>query len=162
MERVVAIYPIDIEPEQIVRWLLAEQEATPSLFRFGARVVREVRDIPPRSEYHLGDEEREDLSEVDTIATLEARPVNLSDGSALTISVEHEAGPRAANQPVNSSSEQKIDLGGFYHHFIRSGRGLATATAKVQDAAGEQHLKELLDALLVDRHPVTLTAGHHA
>jgi hypothetical protein len=95
----VATYPIDIEPDQIVRWLLAEQEATPSLFRVDARVVREVRDIPPRSEYHLGDEEREDLSEVDTIATLEVRPANLSDGWALTISVEDETGPRAANQP---------------------------------------------------------------
>ncbi|RPJ82057.1 MAG: hypothetical protein EHM18_16115, partial [Acidobacteria bacterium] len=117
-----ATYPIDIEPDQIVRWLLAEQEATPSLFRFDARVVKEVRDIPPRSEYHLGDGEREDLSEVDTIATLEVRPANLSDGWALTISVEDETGPRAANQPVNTSSEQKINLGSFYHHFIRSGR----------------------------------------
>jgi hypothetical protein len=162
MERVVATYPIDIEPEQIVRWLLAEQEATPSLFRFDARVVREVRDIPPRSEYHLGDEEREDLSEVDTIATLEIRPANLSDRWALTISVEHEAGPRAANQPVNTSSEQKIDLGGLYHHFIRSGRGLATAKAEIQDSAGEQHMKKLIDTILVDRHPVTTTAGHHA
>lgn len=157
-----ATYPIDIEPEQIVRWLVAEQAATPSLFRFDARVVREVRDIPPRSEYHLGDEEREDLSEVDTIATLEVRPANLSDGWALTISVEDEAGPRAASQPGKTSSEQKIDLGGFHHHFIRPGRGLATATAEVQDAAGEQHLKELLDAILVNRHPVTTIAVHRA
>jgi hypothetical protein len=67
--RLLVTYPIDIDPEQIVRWLLAEQRATPSLFRFDARRVSEVCNIPSRAEYHLGDVEREDLSEVDTIAT---------------------------------------------------------------------------------------------
>jgi hypothetical protein len=156
----VATYPIDIEPEQIVKWLLAEQRATPSLFRHNARRVSEVRDIRPCPEYHLGDEEREDLSEIDTIAVLEVRPARASEGWTLTVSVDDEAGPRVANQQANNRSDQQMDLGTFYHHFIRSGRGVATATAEVRDAVGERHLKELLDAILVDRHPVKIAASH--
>ena len=158
----VTTYPIDIDPEQIVRWLVAEQEATPSLFRFDARVVSEFRDIPSRPEYHLGDEERENLSEVDTIATLEVRPAHPSESWTLTVTVEDEAGPRITNQEIGTSSERRTDLGSFYRHFIRSGRGITTATAEVQDVAGERHLKELLDAILVNRHPALVTARHHA
>lgn len=127
-----------------MKWLVAEQKATPSLFRFAARRASEVREVPPRPEYHLGDQEREDLSEVDTIATLEVSPAHPSEGWTLTVIVEDEAGPRVTNQEASNSPEQRIDLGTFYRQFIRSERGIATATAEVQDAAGERHLKELL------------------
>ena len=149
--------PIDIEPEQIVRWIVAEHKSTPSLFKFDARCGVEVRDIPPRPELHLGDEEREDLREVATIATLEVTPAQASDGWILKVTVEDETGPRVSN---DAAFEQKIDLGTFYHQFIRSGRGVATASAEVHNPAAERHLNELLDAILVDRHPVTTTVRH--
>ncbi len=145
-------YPIDIEPEQIVRWLVAEQKTTPSLFRFDVRRAVEVRDIPPRPEFHLGDEEREDLSEVATIATLEVTPAHASDGWTLKVTVEDETGPRVSAREASIAPEQQIDLGTFYHQFIRPGRGIALATAVVQDTAAERHLKQLLDQILVDRH----------
>ena len=161
MEELVATYPIDIEPEQIVKWLMAEQEATPSLFRFDARRMSEARDVPPLPKYHLGDEEREDLAEVDTIAILEVRPARPSNGWTLTITVEDEAGPRATTADGDDSSEQLMDLGSFYHQLIQSGRGIATASVEFQDAAGLGHLKELLDAILVNRHPIKPIGAHH-
>ena len=60
------------------------------------------------------------------------------------------------------SSRLQITQGSFYHHFIRSGRGITTATAEVQDDAGERHLRELLDAILVNRHSALVGARHHA
>jgi hypothetical protein len=158
MEGLVTAYPIDIEPEQIVRWLVAEQKGTPSLFRFDARRGFEVRNIPERAKYHLGDEEREDLSEVTTIATLEVTPVHRGDGWTLMITVEDDTGPRPSGI---EATEQQIDLGTFYHQFIRRGRGVTTVTAEVDGALAEQHLKELLDAILVNRHAAT-AARHHA
>jgi hypothetical protein len=128
---VVATYPIDIELEQIVRWLVAEQKATPSLFRFAARRASEVREVPPRLEYRLGDEEREDLSEVDTITTLEVDPAHASEGC-------YRLPSRTRLAPVRPTRR----------------RGIATATAEVRDAADERHLREPLDAILVDRHPL--------
>ena len=152
-------YPIDIEPEQIVRWLMAEQEATPSLFRFDARRAVEVRDIARRPELHLGDEEREDLSEIATIATLEVTPAIAGDGWSLKVTVEDEAGPRVPDRSAAIDAEQRIDLGAFYREFIGPGRGVATATAEVRDEAGGRHLKQLLDAILVNRHPAAIVGG---
>ncbi len=152
-----ATYPIDIEPEQIVRWLIAEQQDTPSLFRMEARQTSEIHELPASARYHLGDVEREDLSEVDTIATLEVSPAHASEGWTLTITVEDEAGPRATGR---EGPGRPLDLDTFYRQFIRAGRGIATASAEVRDALAEQHLKNLLDAILVDRHPRPKIAAH--
>jgi hypothetical protein len=154
----VATYPIDIEPAQIVRWLMAEHHATPSLFRIDVRRSSEVHQLPSSAKYHLGDEERRDLSEVDTVATLEVSPIHAAEDWVLTITVEDEVGPRATSP---DDIQQPMDIRTFYRDFIRSGRGIATASAEVRDAAAEQHLKNLLDAVLVNRHPTPQLAGVH-
>ena len=135
-------YPVDIEPEQIVRWVMAERQAAPSALRTRARRSTEVRDIPVRSEFHLGDEEREDLSEVATIATLEIAPFNASDGWRLTVVVEDEAGPRVIGE--TAGSEEGIDLGTFYKEFIRPGRGTSTVVAEVENPAAKARVTRLL------------------
>jgi hypothetical protein len=152
VEELVTTYPIDIEPEQIVRWLMEEQKTTPSLFRFDARQGSEVCSIPERADLHLGDEEREDLSEVTTTAILEVTPAHRSDGWTLTITVQDDTGPHPSG---DKATEQQLDLGAFYRQFIRRGRGVTTVTAEVDGAPAERHLNELLDAILVDRHPAT-------
>ena len=100
-------YPIDIDPAQVVRWVMAEQRASPSTFRILARRATEFRDIPLQTEPGLGDEEREDLSEIATIATLEIAPFHASEGWRLTVTVEDEIGPRAPDDdsPVESEEE---------------------------------------------------------
>ena len=55
---------------------------------------QEMRDIPVRQELHLGDEEREDLSEIAVVASVEIAPGNAADGWLLHIVVEDEIGPR--------------------------------------------------------------------
>jgi len=100
-------YPVELDPEQIVRWLMAEQKAAPSAFRITARRTTEARDVPARRELHLGDEEREDLREIATIATLEIAPIHASDGWLLTVAVEDEAGP-----PVTRSLQRHCRSGG--------------------------------------------------
>jgi hypothetical protein len=120
-------YPVDIDPSQVVRWVKSEQERSPSTFRISARRSREVREIPARSELHLGDEEREDLTEIATIGILEIAPARTADGWRLRVIVEDEIGPRISEgemaSVMASVAEQQIDLGAFYHQFIRPGRG---------------------------------------
>ena len=73
-------YPVDLDAGQILRWVMAEQQTAPSTFRIIARRATEVREIPARKELHLGDEEREDLREIATVATLEIAPFHSHDG----------------------------------------------------------------------------------
>ncbi len=146
------IYPVDIDPAQVVRWVKAEHESSPSKFKIAARRSREVREIPVRGELHLGDEEREDLSEIATIATLEIAPAHAADGWLLRIVVEDEIGPRIFDGEMASEGEQPIDLGTFYHEFIRPGRGSANITGEVEGPAAKARLARLLHTIEKNRH----------
>lgn len=147
-------YPLDLDPGQIVRWLVDEHKGSPSAFKISARRAVDVREVPDRAELHLGDEEREDLSEVETIATLEISPARASDGWLIKVVVDDEIGPRLPDREAGIEPEQQIDLGTFYHQFIKSSRGIATATAEVQDAEAERRLTHLLDSISTNRHAV--------
>lgn len=144
-------YPVDLDPAQIVRWLLAEQTAGSLRLQLNARRSTEVREILEQQELHLGDEERDDLSEIATIGTLEITPQHRSEGWRLTIVVEDEAGPRLVEP--GPAGEQSIDLSMFYHDFLRPGRGTASIMAEVESPDGETHLMRLLTSIETDSHP---------
>jgi hypothetical protein len=145
-------YPVDIDPDQIVRWVKAEHDAAPSAFRIAARRSREVQELPVRSEDHLGDEEREDLSEIATVATLEIAPVHAGDGWLLSVVIEDEVGPRVPDAGNSGDTEETIDLGTFYNEFIRRGRGNANVIAEVDGPAAKEHIARLLSAIEKNRH----------
>jgi hypothetical protein len=145
-------YPVDIDPGQLVRWIIEENKTAPTRFRTLARRAAEVREIPTRRDLHLGDEEREDLSEVDTVATLEIAPAHASQGWLLTIVVEDEAGPRLPDKRPLVAGEEQIDLHTFYNEFIRSGRGVANVEAEVADDAAEVHVEQLVASIEGNRY----------
>ena len=93
----------------------------------------------------MGDEEREDLSEIATIATLEIAPIHASDGWLLTVAVEDEAGPPG-------EGEEKIDLATFYSKFIRPERGISNVVAEVENAQAKARMTRLLHAIDRNRH----------
>jgi hypothetical protein len=145
-------YPVDIDPSQVVRWVKAEQERSPSTFRISARQSREVREIPARSELHLGDEEREDLTEIATIGTLEIAPAHTAEGWLLRVVVEDEVGPRISEGEMGGVAEKQIDLSAFYHEFIRPGRGNTNITGQVEGQGGRDHLIRLLQTIEKNSH----------
>lgn len=145
-------FPVDIDPKQIVRWVVAEHRITPSSLKIVARRTAEEHQIPARPELHLGDEEREDLREIATVATLEIAPAHPSDGWLMTIAVEDEIGPRGPGRGTMVEDERQIDLETFYSQFIRPERGTATVVAQANDAAAEACLSSLLTSIENDRH----------
>jgi len=52
---------------------------------------------------------------------------------------------------MTSAGEQQIDLGTFYHEFIRPGRGSASVTGEFDDAAGKARLIRVLEAIEKNR-----------
>jgi hypothetical protein len=145
-------YPVDLDAGQIVRWIMAEQRDDPSMFRITARRATEVREIPARQDLHLGDEEREDLQEIATIATVEIAPFHAHEGWRLTIVVEDEAGRQMPAGRMSIGGEEQIDLNTFYKEFIRPGRGDANVTAEVEDPAAGARLAHLLHGVETNRH----------
>jgi len=145
-------YPIDIEPEQIVRWIIAERRAAPSKFRIVARRNLEPRELPAGKELRLGEEERADLSETATVATLQIAPDHPSDGWLLTVVVENEIGSPASDEGETTEEEQDIDVDVFYEEFIRPGRGNANVFAEAEGPAGKARLSRLINNIERDRH----------
>ena len=145
-------YPVDIDPMQVVRWIMAEHEAAPASFKVSARRTTETREIAFRKEIHLGDEEREDLSEIATIASLDVSPIPASDGWLLSIVVEDKSGPRISLGGTTAEAEQQIDLGTFYNEYIRPGRGTANVVVEVEGPAARARVTRLLDAIEKNRH----------
>jgi len=146
-------FPVDIDAAQVIRWIMAEQAAKPATFKTTATRTTDVREIPQRREFHLGDEEREDLSEVATIATLEIAPAHPSEGAwLLTVTVEDEIGPRVVGEETAVSAERQIDLGTFYNMFIRPDRGTASVVAEVDSPAARKSVTRLLDAIERNQH----------
>ena len=145
-------YPVDIDPGQVTRWVKAECEIAPSTFKISATRRQEAREIPLRAETHLGDEEHEDLTEIATIATLEIAPVHAGDGWLLSVIVEDEVGPRVSSEDTSEETERQFDLGTFYKEFIRPGRGNASVTAEIADAAAKEHLGRVIQAIETNRH----------
>jgi hypothetical protein len=145
-------YPVDVDAGQLVRWIMEEHKGAPARFRTLARYEAETREIPVRRELHLGDAEREDLSEMDTIASLEIAPQHISDGWLLTVVVEDEAGPRLLDKRPLAASGQQIDLQTFYSEFIRPGRGIANVEAEAADEAAEARVANLINSVVANRH----------
>jgi len=145
-------FPVDIDPKQIVRWIIAEHRITPSSLKIVARRTAEVRQIPDRADLHLGDEERDDLSEVATVATLEIAPTHPSDGWRMIVTVEDEIGPRGPGRGAMVEDDQEIDLETFNSLFVRPERGTATVVAEADDVAAEARLSSLLASIETDRH----------
>ena len=131
---------------------MEEHARSPSVFKMSARRAVDVRELPATAKLHLGDEEREDLSEVETVATLEISPARASDGWLIKVVVDDELGPRLPDRDAGIEGEQQIDLATFYHQFIKPGRGIATATAEVLDAEAGQRLDRLLALISTNRH----------
>ena len=145
-------FPVDTDPKQIVHWLIAEHRVSPSSLKTAARRTTELRQIPARADLHLGDEEREDLSEIATIATLEITSAHPSDGWRMTVTVEDEIGPRGPGRGSMVEDEQEIDLETFNSLFIRPERGTATVVAQADDAVAEARLYSLLASIETNRH----------
>ncbi len=145
-------YPVDIDAEQVVRWVKAEYDAAQPTFRITVRRSSEVQEIPVRGKLHLGDVEREDLSEVVTIATLEIAPLHASEGWVLSVVVEDEVGSRVSEGDTGAVGERQIDFGIFYNEFIRPGRGSANVIAEVENSAAGARLSGLLSAIEENRH----------
>lgn len=144
-------YPLDVDPEQLIRWIIAERATNPSRFKLAANRVAEEREIPLRKELRLGDEAREDLSDVATVATLELAPAH-DEGWSVTVVVEDDFGPQFADDAPQENAEGELDLETFFEEFIRPGRGTTAIVAKAQTPAAKERLSFLIADVIRDRH----------
>jgi hypothetical protein len=146
-------YPvdIDIDPEQVVRWLMVERQKTGTGLDIAAWRLNRVRPFEPGAEDRFGDEEREDLSDEVTVAQLMITPTHAGVGWSLVVSVEVERQAIVAGED-SADEREPVDLDTFYLDFIRPGRGTARVTAEANSTEAEAHLDQLLHAIETNAH----------
>lgn len=147
-------YPvdIDIDPEQVVRWLMVERTRGSSGLDISAWRFNQKRPIEPRAEDRFGDEEREDLSDEVTVAQLVIAPVHAGEGWRIVVSVEVEREPIVPGEDSAEDEREPIDLDTFYLDFLRPGRGTSSVTAEVESTEAEAHLEQVLHAIEANVH----------
>jgi hypothetical protein len=143
---------IDIDPEQVVRWLMVEWQKGGS--GLDVRVSRTNERVPvePRAEDRLGDEEREDLSDEVTVAKLEVTPTHAGKGWRLVVSAEAELEPFVPDEDFEEKEQAPIDLDTFYLEFVRPGRAAITISAEAETVEAEADLVRLTNAIETNVH----------
>jgi hypothetical protein len=148
----VETYPVDIAPEQVVRWLMAEGR----LHAFDL-LVSATRSFAPGEltggeSGTLGEEEREEVSEISEVGLLEVMPRQKPHIWTLRVRVEDDIGPRMPEDEPVAETEEELDLPTFYEEFIKAGRGIADVSVEVDSPAAKASFNRVLEAILTDRH----------
>ena len=145
-------YPVDIEAEQVVLWLLDEERMNSAGLLINATRTYQRQDLDQDQNTGIGDVEREDLGENAEVGVLEVMPRHKPSLWTLRIRVADDIGPAVPDDESVPDGPEEIDLATFYEEFIRAGRGLAEVSAEVESTAAKGSLTRVLDAMTEDRH----------
>ncbi|MGE5260299.1 MAG: hypothetical protein ACM3MH_05415 [Actinomycetota bacterium] len=143
---------VDVDAKQIVRWLLADERINTFDLLVSATRSYERVELTPGEEGRLGDEESEELSEINETGLLEVMPRKEPGRWALRIRVTDDIGPRMPDDEPVPSEDEEIDLAAFHAEFIQAERGFTEVGAEVQNHAASADLTRLIEAIVTDRH----------
>jgi hypothetical protein len=148
------IYSVDMDPEQVVRWLMVEQRRGSSGLRIEAWRGNEVHPLMDGSAVPLADEDLDDLQDKRAVAILDVSPVR-DEGWHLSISVSEEftTGDEDEAQSTETAEDgEPISLEDFYADFLRPGRSTAIIAAEIDGPTGEEHLDRFLASIEANVH----------
>ncbi len=145
-------FAIDLDPTQLVHWLLAEEEEGRLDHNIHAAHSYSWQPAPDTAEFRLGDEEQEDVDQVTLVGHLEIAPFAEGDGWTLRVRAEDSLGPRTPEDEPVPPEEEEIDLATFEEEFIRPKRAMIEIEGEARDENAKRRLQRLLQAIETDRH----------
>lgn len=145
-------YPLDIAAKQIVRWLMDEERGGNRELQISASRTYLCEEIPTPQERGLGDEEREDLTEVTTVGILEVAPPHKAEGWLLRVRIEDAIGQRLPDDISASDEPEEIDLEKFWETFIVPQHGTAFVAVDTETVEAWASFQRMLDEMRANRH----------
>lgn len=143
---------VDIEPRQIVRWLLDEERIKAFDLLVTATRSYEREELAPGEERQLGEAEAEELSEINEVGLLEVMPRKEPSRWTLRLRVTDDIGPRMPEDEPVPTEDEEIDLTTFNEEFVVADRGFTEVSAEAQDRAASAELTRLVEAIVENRH----------
>jgi rhodanese-related sulfurtransferase len=148
----VETYSLDIDPAQIVAWLLAEERLRAFDLLVSASRSYEIGELRGGESNSLSNEDREELTEVLEVGELEVRPRHEPHRWTLRIRVEDDIGPRLPEDEPVPEEEEEIDLQAFADEFVIPDRGVAEVTVEAESDRDKASFDQVFSAILHDRH----------
>jgi len=145
-------YPLDIAAKQVVRWLIDEEHGGRRNLQISASRTYLHEEISTPQERGLGDEEREDLTEVTAVGILEVAPPQKAEGWLLRVRIEDTIGQRLPDDISASDEPEEIDLEEFWETFIVPQHGTAFVAMDAETAKAWTSSQELLDDMRGNKH----------
>lgn len=143
-------YPLDIAAEQIVAWLLEEERRERGVFLTTATRAYISEPVPARTK-RLGDAEKEELSDILEVGTLEA--TQPGGGWTLRVRIEDPLGDRLPEDEPAPEEAEELDLAAFQAEFFSPERGTAFVELDTESDEALKRFHALLAAMRTNWHP---------
>lgn len=148
------VYPLDIAAEQVVLWLLKEEQSGRHELSIVAGRIFSKEDVPRGDEAGFGTEEKEDLHIFTEIGSLEVSTTTGEDGWVLRLRVEDPLGPGLPEDDDMLNGEEEIDLATFYNEFIKPERGTAFVSLEAENNRAKKRFEKILDLMRKNQHKI--------
>ncbi len=145
-------YPLDIAAGQVVKWLMDDAHEGGQGLRVSATRTYLKEEIQGPGEQGLGEEEREDLTEVTAVGQLEVEPAHSADGWCLRVRIEDALCARTPEDVSVSGEPEEIELSIFHKEFIVPDQGTAFVTVDAETEQAWSAFQPLLHEMERDRH----------
>lgn len=145
-------FPVDIAPEQILRWIEAELVVRPDALRVSAeREFVTAKDLDAAS---LGIGEDTDIGSVATVGTVEIRPAQPSGEWVLRLRAENLLGEHVPEDHSVEDDAEEIDIGAFKRLFLNPpGQSTIEAVLLAPSPKMAASLKPMFEDIRKNRHP---------
>ncbi len=143
-------FPIDIAPEQLLRWLKTELSNRPN--ELSIRAEREFVAAPVDKE-SAGIGADTDITSVAAVGRLEVRPAEPSDGWILRMRAEDQLGDHIPGDRSVDEEAEEIDLEAFEKLFLDpSGRAFIETVLVAETTEAARRAGPMFADILIDRH----------
>lgn len=151
-ENIMDTYPLDLDAQQIVRWLIEEQKRGALGLDVLATRSYVLEDLDKGEWQRMGTGENEAVNDILAVGALEVRPRGQKNGWVLRVRVEDRIGPRLPEDEDAPEDEEEIDLETFQAEFIKPERGTVEVLLDAEDAAAKARFTNLFKHMLLDEH----------
>jgi len=145
-------YPLDIAAEQVVRWLVDETRMGRRSLQIRATRAYADDEIPNPQDHGLGQEEREDVTNVTAVGILEIFPTHRAEGWLLRVRVEDALGRRLPEDASVSDTPEEIELASFQDEFVLPDRGTTFVAVEADSDEAWSSFQTLLDKIRANKH----------
>ncbi|MCP4382208.1 MAG: hypothetical protein GY798_12480 [Hyphomicrobiales bacterium] len=143
-------YTVDVAPDQVVRWLMAELQRNPDALEFRANRTFVAAGVENFEDDGISEDT--DVESVAAVAILEVMPARPTKNWILRLRVEDILGEHLPEDHSASEDPEEIELETFDALFVAPGRGILDVALFAETPQAKAEFDAIFVDMLRDRH----------